>query len=66
MSWMEKSSSIRALDLFDKGMKLSLDCEKFLKNAEQKIEILRRSASGEVTIEPFEENLAGTEKLEQT
>ena len=43
----------RALELFDRGMKLSMDCEVFLRSAEQKVEILRRTASGIVT-EPFE------------
>lgn len=44
----------RALELFDRGIKLSSICEKFLKGAEQKIEILRRSPEGEVFTEPFE------------
>ena len=56
----------RALDLFDKGMKLSLDCESFLKNAEQKIEILRRSASGAIIAEPFEAAAIGVDKVDQT
>lgn len=43
----------RALELFDRGMKLSTDCEVFLRSAEQKVEILCRTASGLVT-EPFE------------
>jgi len=46
----------RALELFDRGMKLSVDCETFLKGAEQKIEILKRTASG-LTTEPFEARL---------
>jgi len=46
----------RALELFDRGMKLSLDCENFLRTAEQKVEILRRTATGLVT-EPFEAGL---------
>lgn len=44
----------RALELFDKGMKLSLDCETFLKSAEQKVEILKRSTTGALTSDPFE------------
>ncbi len=44
----------RALELFDRGIKLSSMCEKFLKGAEQKIEILRRSPDGEVFTEQFE------------
>jgi len=47
----------RALELFDKGMKLSLDCETFLKSAEQKVEILKRSASGDLTTDPFETSM---------
>lgn len=46
----------RALELFDRGMKLSLDCETFLKGAEQKIEILKRTATG-ITTQPFEARL---------
>lgn len=56
----------RALDLFDKGMKLSLDCENFLKSAEQKIEILKRSANGTLAAVPFEAALAGNDKSEQS
>ncbi len=44
----------RALELFDRGMKLSVHCESFLKVAEQKIEVLRRTAIGTVTTETFE------------
>jgi exodeoxyribonuclease VII small subunit len=35
-----------ALALFEQGLGLSQECEKFLKHAENKIEILRRTASG--------------------
>ncbi|HEY9676753.1 MAG TPA: exodeoxyribonuclease VII small subunit [Drouetiella sp.] len=51
----------RALELFDRGMKLSIDCETFLKGAEQKIEILKRTAAG-MTTEPFEARLLESEK----
>lgn len=44
----------RALELFDRGIKLSSACEKFLKGAEQKIEILRRSPDGEIFTEDFD------------
>jgi exodeoxyribonuclease VII small subunit len=44
----------KALDLFEKGMKLSTECEKFLNSAEQRIEILRKSADGTPSVEPFE------------
>lgn len=43
-----------ALALFDRGMKLSQSCEEFLKAAEQKIEVLKRTANG-VIIEKFED-----------
>lgn len=43
----------RALELFDRGMRMSAQCESFLKAAEQKVEILRRTAAGLKT-EPFE------------
>ncbi len=43
----------RALELFDRGMRLSMECETFLRTAEQKVEILRRTATG-FTTEPFE------------
>ena len=43
-----------ALKLFDRGMELSLECEKFLKTAEQKIEVLKRKADGELVTEAFE------------
>lgn len=46
----------RALSLFDHGMKLSQSCENFLKTAEQKIEILKRSAAGATSTEKFEED----------
>jgi exodeoxyribonuclease VII small subunit len=43
----------RALELFEQGVKLSSACEIFLQSAEQKVEILRRTARGLIT-EPFE------------
>ncbi len=45
----------RALELFDRGMKLSTICQNFLRSAEQKIEVLRRSADGELVQEAFVE-----------
>jgi exodeoxyribonuclease VII small subunit len=44
----------QALQLFEKGMQLSADCEAFLKAAEQKVEILRKTAAGEIVTEEFE------------
>ena len=46
----------RALELFDRGMKLSIDCETFLKGAEQRVELLKKTATG-ITTEPFEAQL---------
>jgi len=45
----------RALELFDRGMKLSSQCRTFLTAAEQKIEVLVRTAEGELKLEPFQE-----------
>jgi len=44
----------KALALFDQGMRLSSECEKFLKAAEQKVEILKKLADGSSVVEPFE------------
>lgn len=44
-----------ALKLFDRGMQLSQHCQEFLKNAEQKIEILKRAANGTISTEKFNE-----------
>ncbi|MBS1989169.1 MAG: exodeoxyribonuclease VII small subunit [Cyanobacteria bacterium SZAS LIN-2] len=43
-----------ALKLFEEGIKLSVECEKFIKSAEQKIEILKKTADGSIEAEPFE------------
>lgn len=43
----------KALALFERGMKLSSQCESFLKAAEQKVEVLKRSADGELVLESF-------------
>lgn len=44
-----------ALTLFEQGLDLSQKCETFLKHAENKIEILRRTASG-VQVEAVDES----------
>lgn len=44
-----------ALELFEKGIKLSSECETFLTHAEQKIELLKRQADGTNTLEVFVE-----------
>jgi exodeoxyribonuclease VII small subunit len=41
-----------ALSLFERGLSLSQECEKFLKSAEHRIEILKKSA-GKIETEPF-------------
>ena len=56
----------RALELFDKGMKLSVDCETFLKSAEQKIEILRKTASGEIVAEKFDAPAIAADKVDNS
>jgi exodeoxyribonuclease VII small subunit len=56
----------RALELFEKGMKLSVDCDAFLKSAEQKIEILRKTASGEVVTEKFDAPVIAADKVDNT
>ncbi len=43
----------KALALFEEGMKLSKQCEEFLKGAEQKIEMLKRGESGALVAVPF-------------
>jgi exodeoxyribonuclease VII small subunit len=42
----------RALELFERGVKLSADCRKQLEDAETKVEILMKRA-GEVQPQPF-------------
>jgi exodeoxyribonuclease VII small subunit len=44
----------RALDLFERGMKLSDTCRKQLEEAETRVELLTRRA-GEVVPQPFDE-----------
>jgi len=47
-----------ALKLFEEGIKLSVECEKFIKSAEQRIEILKKQADGTVESESFENETA--------
>lgn len=42
----------KALQLFEQGMKLSKQCEEFLKGAEQKIEMLKRGEDGALVAVP--------------
>jgi exodeoxyribonuclease VII small subunit len=44
----------KALQLYEEGMKLSEVCQKQLEEAEGRVEILRRRASGQMMPEPFE------------
>ncbi len=43
----------RAIALFEQGMKLSKECEEFLKGAERKIEMLKRGEDGEIITVSF-------------
>lgn len=47
----------RALQLFEQGMKLSFECEKYLKLAEQRVEILKQTLDGTTITEPFKTSL---------
>jgi exodeoxyribonuclease VII small subunit len=46
-----------ALAAFEEGMKISQACAKSLTEAERKVEMLLRQASGEITTEPFDPGL---------
>ncbi len=43
----------QALELFDRGIKLSTACGQFLQQAERKVEILKQTAEGLIETEPF-------------
>jgi exodeoxyribonuclease VII small subunit len=45
----------KALELYEEGMKLTGICQQQLEEAEGRVEILRKRASGKVVAEPFEE-----------
>jgi exodeoxyribonuclease VII small subunit len=45
----------KALKLFETGIKLSVECEEFIKGAKKKIEILKKKADGSMEPESFEE-----------
>ena len=51
----------KALQLFERGMQLSRQCETFLNGAKQKVEVLKRSSEGVITIEPFENDESQTD-----
>lgn len=44
----------KAMKKFEEGIKLTRQCQKALKEAEQKVEILVQSAGGEEALEPFD------------
>ncbi len=46
----------KAMKKFEEGIKLTRGCQKALKDAEQKVEILLKSAGGEDQLEDFESN----------
>lgn len=56
-----------ALELFERGMKLSRQCEEFLKGAEQKVEILKKNLDGSISSTPFdtEEESSDSEKTKR-
>jgi exodeoxyribonuclease VII small subunit len=43
-----------AMKLFEEGVQLSRDCQKYLEQAEGKVEILLKKAGGEMVVEPFD------------
>jgi exodeoxyribonuclease VII small subunit len=46
----------KAMKKFEEGIKLTRGCQAALKEAEQKVEILLKSAGGEETLEEFDAN----------
>ena len=42
-----------AMKKFEEGIKLTRGCQAALKEAEQKVEVLLKTAGGEETLEPF-------------
>ena len=44
----------KAMKKFEEGIKLTRSCQAALKEAEQKVEILLKSAGGEESLKPFE------------
>ena len=44
----------KAMKKFEEGIKLTRGCQAALKDAEQKVEILLKSAGGEVTLQSFD------------
>lgn len=48
----------KAIDLYEKGVKLSFSLNKTLEEAQRKIEVLTQNAQGELQAEPFEDDEA--------
>ncbi len=46
----------QAMKKFEEGIKLTRGCQAALKDAEQKVEVLLKSAVGEETLEEFDES----------
>jgi len=46
----------KAMKKFEEGIKLTRGCQKALKEAEQKVEILLQSAGGQESLEKFEDD----------
>jgi exodeoxyribonuclease VII small subunit len=44
----------KAMEKFEEGIKLTRGCQAALKDAEQKVEILMKTAGGDETLEDFE------------
>lgn len=53
----------RALELFEEGVRISRFCNARLEEAERKVEALTRSADGSLKEVPFDEDIAGEEKV---
>jgi exodeoxyribonuclease VII small subunit len=51
----------RALELFEEGIKVSRFCSSKLEEAERKVEVLIKTASGEMKETPFAEDVEGSE-----
>jgi len=43
-----------AMKLFEEGVQLSRDCQKYLAEAEGKVEVLLKKAGGEMAAQPFD------------
>lgn len=44
----------KAMQKFEQGIKLTRECQAALKEAEQKVEVLLKSAGGDESLEPFD------------